>query len=134
MTVRLDVTNLAEWSEKSQTKFYINFLWLLCLVLNSRDDFRMGWDRDAGQLICRDRIHLLQYVFHPETETCTPVYTRWQEDWSAFYKECSQDLEQAKRGGGYRLEPETHPNWFDASYLTWVSYDAGHHPAQSCRG
>ena len=41
MTARIDVTALQEYSRRTGTKFYINFLYLLSKVLNSREDYRM---------------------------------------------------------------------------------------------
>ena len=43
ITSRVDVTELKAYSEKTQTKFYLNFLWLLSKALNSREDYRMGY-------------------------------------------------------------------------------------------
>ena len=43
ITARIDVTELAAYSKKTGTRFYLNFLYLLSKVLNSRDDYRMGW-------------------------------------------------------------------------------------------
>ena len=39
ITSRIDVTELKEYSKKTGTKFYINFLYILAKVLNSRDDY-----------------------------------------------------------------------------------------------
>ena len=75
ITARVDVTELAEWSKKTGTKFYINFLYLLTKVLNSRDDYRLGYRWQTDELICYDQINPTQYVFHEDTETCTPVYS-----------------------------------------------------------
>ena len=43
MTARVDVTELVKYSKDSGTKFYINFLYILSMVLNSRDDYKMGY-------------------------------------------------------------------------------------------
>ena len=32
--------------------------------------------------------------------------------------------ERAKRTRAYGLDSVNHPNWFDASYISWLSYDA----------
>ena len=126
MTARIDVSDLVTYSKRTGTKFYINFLFLLSNVLNARDDYRMAflWQRD--ELICYDRIHPTQYVFHEDTETCTPVYTTYYEDYEKFYDEALKDIETAKTSRSYDLDAEGHPNWFDASYLPWISYDALH--------
>lgn len=124
MTARIDVTDLVEYSKKKGTKFYINFLYLLSKVLNSRDDYKMGYLWQNEELICYDVIHPTQYIFHEDTETCTPVYTIYYEDYETFYKAALDDIEQAKKTREYGLDMEHHPNWFDASYISWLSYDS----------
>ena len=124
MTARLDVTALVDFSMKTETKFYINFLYLLSKVLNSRDDYKMGYLWKTDELICYDVINPIQYVFHEETETCTPVYTIYHEDYELFYTEAIKDVEKAKETKDYGLDSENHPNWFDASYISWLSYDS----------
>lgn len=124
MTARLDVTELVEFSKKTNTKFYINFLYLLSRVLNSRDDYRMGYIWQEDKLICYDVINPIQYVFHDDTETCTPVYTTYYEDYKVFYDNALKDVESAKQSREYALDAANHPNWFDASYISWLSYDS----------
>ena len=124
MTARVDVTGLAAWSKKTGTKFYLNFLYVLSKALNSREDYRMAWRWETGELICYDRIHPTQYVFHEDTETCTPVYTAYSDDYDEFYRNALADVEKAKQTREYGLDAANHPNWFDASYISWLSYDA----------
>ncbi len=124
MTARIDVTALAARSKESGTKFVLNFLYILSKVLNSREDYRMGWLWQTKELICYDMIHPTQYVFHEDTETCTPVYTLYDPDYARFYAGALRDLEEARETREYRLETENHPNWFDASYIPWLSYDS----------
>jgi chloramphenicol O-acetyltransferase type A len=124
MTSRIDVTDLAAFSRKTETKFYLNFLYILTKVLNSRDDYRMGYLWQTDQLICYDVIHPIQYVFHEDTETFTLVYTFYDEDYETFYKGALEDLEKGKNTREYGLDAENHPNWFDASFISWLSYDS----------
>ncbi|MBR4193622.1 MAG: chloramphenicol acetyltransferase [Oscillospiraceae bacterium] len=126
MTARVDVTELVACSKRTSTKFYLNFLYVLSRVLNSREDYRMGWLWQTEQLICWDVIHPTQYVFHEDTETCTPVYSEYCEDYERFYARALEDLERGKQSREYGLDAANHPNWFDASYLSWLSYDALH--------
>ena len=126
MTARIDVTELAAYSRKTGTKFYINFLYILSKVLNSREDYRMGYLWETDELICYDVINPAQYVFHEDTETCTLAYTEYSEDYEAFYAAALRDVEEAKKTREYRLDMENHPNWFDASFIPWLSYDALH--------
>lgn len=124
MTARIDVTDLVGYSRETRTKFYINFLYLLAKTLNSREDYRMGYLWQTDELICYDVINPTQYVFHEETETFTPVYTDYCEDYCEFYRNALNDLEEAKKTSEYRLDMKNHPNWFDASYISWLSYDS----------
>ena len=124
ITARIDVTGLAAHSKRTGTKFYINFLYLLCRVLNSREDYRMGYIWQTDELICYDVINPTQYVFHEDTETCTVVYTEYVEDYEKFYAGALSDLESAKSNNEYTLDAENHPNWFDASFIPWISYDS----------
>ena len=124
MTARVDVTDLVSFSKKAGTRFYINFLYILSKVLNSRDDYRMGYLWQTGELICYDVIHPTQYVFHDDTETCSPVYTTYCEDYKQFYDGALRDIDEAKQSRDYMLDMANHPNWFDASFIPWLSYDS----------
>ncbi len=124
MTARIDVTALAEWSKKNGKKFYLCFLYILSKVLNSRDDYRMAYLWQSDELICYDVINPTQYIFHEDTETCTPVYTAYSEDFNEFYANAFADAEKAKETREYLLDSEDHPNWFDASFISWLSYDS----------
>ena len=124
ITARIDVTELVQYSKESGTKFYINFLYILSKVLNSREDYRMGYLWQTDELICYDEINPTQYIFHEDTETCTPVYTKYDEDYGIFYHNAVHDVEEAKKTREYMLDIAGHPNWFDASYISWLSYDS----------
>ena len=124
VTSRIDVTELYEYSKRTGTKFYINFLYMLAKVLNSRDDYKMGYLWQTDTLICYDKINPAHYIFHDDTETCTLVYTKYFEDYEEFYEKCHDDIKRAKETREYGLDSANHPNWFDASYISWISYDS----------
>ena len=124
MTARIDVTELVSSSKRRGTKFYIDFLWLLCKVLNSRDDYKMAYLWQSDELICYDVINPTQYIFHEDTETCTPVYSVYYYDYGRFYEAALADIEKAKQTREYMLDSANHPNWFDASFISWLSYDS----------
>ena len=124
MTARLDVTDLAAYSKKTNTKFYINFLYLLSKALNSRDDYKMAYNWKTQELICYDVVNPTHYVFHEDTETITLVYSEYNDDYETFYANAMADVEKAKQTREYGLDMANHPNWFDASYISWLSYDS----------
>ncbi len=124
MTARIDVTDLAAYSERTGTRFYINFLYLLSKVLNSRDDYKMDYLYNTDELICYDVINPCHFDFHEDTETCTTVHSYYYEDYKKFYENALRDLENAKADRAYRYDSDKYPNWFDASYISWLSYDS----------
>ncbi len=126
ITARLDVTALRAFSKRTDTRFYINFLYVLSRALNAREDYRLAWDWQNERLLCWDRINPAQYVFHEDTETFTVVYTEYDPDYDVFYARASADAEAAKQTREYGLDSAHHPNWFDASCVPWLSYDALH--------
>ena len=84
----------------------------------------MAYLNKSDELICYDSINPTQYIFHEDTETCTPVYSTYTEDFDLFYKNALEDINRAKQTREYGLDMENHPNWFDASYISWLSYDS----------
>lgn len=124
ITHRIDVTKLIDFSKSTNSKFYINFLYVLCKALNSRDDYKMSWLYETNELICYDKINPTQYIFHEDTETFSLAYTEYDEDYKVFYENALKDIEEAKKTREYRLDMENHPNWFDASFIPWISYDS----------
>ena len=86
----------------------------------------MGYLWQTKQVIVYDKINPTQYIFHDDTETCTPVYTEYQENYEKFYAGCAADIARAKTSREYGLDMEHHPNWFDTSYISWLSYDSLH--------
>lgn len=124
ITHRIEVTKLYEFSKETRTKFYINFLYVLSKTLNSREDYRMSWLYKTNELIVYDKINPTQYIFHDDTETFTVAYTEYDEDYNVFYKNALYDMDRAKKTREYGLDSINHPNWFDASFIPWISYDS----------
>ena len=124
MTARIDVTELAAFSKRTGTRFYLNFLYLLSKVLNSRDDYKMDYLYRTDELIVWDEINPCHYVFHEDTETCTTVHSEYCADYGTFYENALRDLEEAKKTREYEYDDKKYPNWFDASFVSWLSYDS----------
>lgn len=124
MTSKIDVTDLQEYSRRTGTKFYINFLYCLGKVINSREDYMMGYLWQEDKVAVFDKMNITHYVFHDDTETCTPVYTEFDEDYQTFTRRCREDIENAKKTRQYMLDEANHFNYFEASYTSWISYEA----------
>jgi len=124
MTSRIDVTDLVDCSRKRGSKFYIDFLYVLSKAVNSRDDYKMIYLYKENKLGVFDKVNVTHYVFHDNTETCTPVHTEYDSDYRKFYQSISDDIERGKEGK-YVPDPEKdYSDYYDASFLPWFSYDA----------
>lgn len=126
VTSRVDVTALKQFSKATGTSFYLNFLYVLSRALNAREDYRLAWDWQNERLLLWDQINPTQYVFHEDTETFTLAYTEYDPDYGTFYARALADLNAAKASREYGLDEANHPNWFDASCVPWLNYDALH--------
>lgn len=124
ITHKVDVTRLVRYSKETNTKFYINFLYILAKVINSREDYRMKYLYEKEELVVFNKINPAHYVFHEDTETCTVVYTEYFAEYEKFYQNCVSDIAKAKQTREYGLDSVKHPNYFDASYISWISYES----------
>lgn len=124
MTAKVDVTELVKYSRAAGSKFYIDFMYLLAQVFNSREDYRIQYLWPEDKLIVYDKINISHYIFHDDTKTFTIAHTEYTEDYQKFYERCENDVAAAKQTREYGLDEEHYPNYFDASYVSWLSYDA----------
>lgn len=75
MTARIDVMDLVEYSKKKETKFYINFLYILSKVLNSREDYRMGYYFGADEMNMTEYKNYFRNDFLMENYICISSFT-----------------------------------------------------------
>ena len=52
------------------------------------------------------------------------MYSMRKLNYERFYANALKDVEDAKKTNEYMLDMENHPNWFDASFISWLSYDS----------
>ena len=69
MTGRIDVTKFVEYSKNNKTKFYINCLYIIAKVVNSRDDYKMIYDYKNKKLGVFEEVGVTHYVFDEIKET-----------------------------------------------------------------
>jgi chloramphenicol O-acetyltransferase type A len=123
MTGRIDVTKFVEYSKNNKTKFYINCLYIIAKVVNSRDDYKMIYDYKNKKLGVFEEVGVTHYVFDEIKETCTPVHTKFDINYANFYKNVSLDIQLVKEHKYKPNKKEDYSSYFDASFMPWFSYD-----------
>ena len=119
LTVDIDVTPLVRFVRKNGMKFYPTMIWIVSKVVNSRDEFKYGWDAD-GNLVRWDFISPSYAHFHPEDENFTKLVTPYTGDLGEFHARFLRDREKYQN---LRAVAENQPaNHFDVSCLPWVRY------------
>ena len=123
LTVTLDVTALHKTVKAAGYRFFPAYLWLVTKHLNDQVEFKCAIQ--DGQLGYFDTLTPLYAAMHPDDHTISLMWTEYQEDFPAFYR---QYLENQRRFGGQHgvlSQPRTPPppNAYTVSCLPWVAFE-----------
>ena len=122
LTVSLNVTALRRTTRERGVKFFPAYVWLVTKNLNRQVEFKCAVQ--DGQLGYFDTLTPLYAAMHPDDHTISLMWTEYQEDFPAFYR---QYLENQRRFGsqhGVLSQPQTPPppNAYTVSCLPWVPF------------
>lgn len=119
LTVDIDVAPLLAYTKKNGLKFYPAMIWVVSKVINTRDEFKYGWDVD-GNLIRWDFISPSYAVFSRDNECFSKFVTEYTDDIFEFHQRSINDQRKHQKE---RAIIENQPqNFFDVSCLPWVKY------------
>ena len=96
LTVDMDVTPLVRFVKQRGMKFYPAMIWVVSRVINSHEEFKLGWDQD-GNLIRWDFVSPSYAHFHPGDGNFTKLVTPYMEDLQAFHARLSSLRLEPKR-------------------------------------
>lgn len=119
MTVRLDITHIRE----KNLRLYPAMLYALTKTINQFEQFRMAF-RSDGQLVCYHRMVPSYTVFHRQSETFSNLWTEYNDDYSVFLRNFTDDLAQYGSIEGFSPKPDTPENVFTVSMLPWVGFES----------
>ena len=114
MDVRMDVTTLVEYSKKTKTSFFINFLYCLTVALNEIPEFRLRY--------VNNEVRLYEEINPTYTVKCVDgTYNNarheFTKSYSLFYKRCHDVVEYEKTNLNHRDEYND-SSYFDSQSCT----------------
>ena len=120
MTAEIDITALAK---KAGDGIFVPLLYAITKVINSRQEFRVGYCKENGELMIWDYVSTIHRVFHPETETFTRVCTEWKQDYKEFAKGAAADIAAGEKCATLNAD-EFPDSVFEVSYVPWLHYSS----------
>ena len=122
----IDVTEVVNFSKKTKTSFFINFMFLVMKSFNSVEELRL---RIVDNEIRLYEIINPTYIVMTDSgvfENCgCPMFDNYKE----FYSACHKDVESAKKQE--KVKDEYNDNNYNVYYITcvpWLSYTTMTHP------
>ena len=120
LTVDVDITDFLRTIHQKGYKFYPSMIWVVSAAVNSREEFRMGYDPWGNPGIW-DFVSPYYAHFHEEDEKFVKLVTEYHPDFQAFYNRFLEDEQRYRNLREFELK-EIPPNTFDVSCLPWVHY------------
>lgn len=120
MCINIDISRLMERVAKSKLKLFPVCLYGISRIVNQHREFRMALDAQ-GNLGYYSLTNPCYTVFHEEIEAFTDVWTKYSEDFNAFYQNYMDDIAQYKNEQCMG-KPVVDANIFNVSCIPWTSF------------
>lgn len=120
MSVRLDVTDIVEYSKKTKTSFFINFLFVVTKCLNRVENFRMR--------ILDDKVVLFpridpSYIIMNEEGVIVTANTKFNDNYKEFYSIAKRDVDEAVKVDSRRdFKNSERVDLFYTTCIRWVDF------------
>jgi chloramphenicol O-acetyltransferase type A len=121
VTVKMDVTNLLQFSKKENKKFYGCFLYAAAKTVNSLDFLRMMTPSE-GEVGVWKVSHPNFTVFHEDDETFSDLWTEYHSDFAVFYTEWERVVKEYGSNKGIKGRMNQPANFFCISCVPWLDY------------
>ena len=123
LTVSLDVTALHRTVKERGVKFFPAYVWLVTKNLNRQVEFKCAVQ--DGQPGYFDTLTPLYAAMHPDDRTISLMWTEYQEDFPAFYRQYLENQQHFGGRHGVLSQPQTPPppNAYTVSCLPWVAFE-----------
>jgi len=96
MSADVDITNFIHQLRDRGIPFYPAMLWVVSSAVNSREEFRMGYD-DKGEAGVWDFVSPSHVHFHKEDSSFVKLVTEYSPDCAEFCRRVAGDLARHKQ-------------------------------------
>lgn len=122
LTVDVDVTKMLGSLREAGIKFFPAYLWLVTGALNRQKEFKIA-EKD-GRIGYYDTLTPLYASFHEDDRTFSLMWTEYDEDFMAFYRDYLNNKRLFGGNHGLLAQNETVPpeNAYTVSCIPWVSF------------
>lgn len=120
LTAEVDITDFLRVLHERGYRFYPAMMWVVSSAVNSREEFRLGYDAQGNPGIW-DYVSPYYADFHKGDEKFVKLATEYHPDFRIFYGRFLEDVQRFRKMRGFDLK-ELPPNTFDVSCLPWVRY------------
>ena len=120
LTSDIDITEFLPYIKSKGYRFYPSFMWAVCKIINTHEEFRLGWDEN-NQVGVYDVIHPYFAHFFKEDEMCALFVAEYNENLEVFHNNFVNIIDKYKdcRAFDFKNVP---PNVFNVSCLPWINY------------
>lgn len=120
ITADIEITKLLAFCNAESLKFYPAMLYLITKAVNSREEFRLGYD-ESGKAVLRDIVYPSHIIFNEIDNSFTRIVTYYNGSFRDFYSQVLTDIRENENKRAF--EPKyTFKNTFDVSCLPWINY------------
>lgn len=126
VAVRLDVTKLVEYTKRTNTSYFTNFLFIASKCLNAIREFRIRIVDD--KVVEYDKISPSFIVMNDDNVIVT-CHTELTDSYDEFYNANRKDIARAEKPDGRKtFNSGTKNDVFYVSCLQWVDFISAQHP------
>ena len=121
LTVELDITRMLSELKERGLKFFPAYIWLVTKVLSEFKEFKIA--EKEGELGYYNYLTPLYASFHEENKTFSLMWTKFDDDFTAFYDSYITNQRQYGKNFGVLAQPQLPPeNAYTVSCVPWISF------------
>ncbi len=121
LTCQIDVSPLLDFAHKHRLRFYGCLIYAVSRTVNAMDEMKLMLTPDGTPGIWAE-VHPNFTVFHEDDHTFSDLWCHYDADFSTFYQNFSQTVEEFGHCHGVKGRPGQPANFFCVSCAPWLDF------------